>query len=102
MTDLIRASDLADPDDLDVGDFEPSPEGLRYRGFLVLDRGSWPRSLPKIHSIYPHRLYVSYKELVGLVPWEGSVVVWPWDRGWDCDLHRDEVRSLLKEEKEKK
>jgi len=39
---------------------------------------------------------------IGMVPWEGSQVVWPWESGWEQDLYRPEVTSLLKEEKKER
>lgn len=90
--------------DGDDGDYEPSPEGTRYRGHLILDRGQWPQSLPAAHARWRHRLYVrAASGTIGLVPWDGSQIVWPWEAAWELDLHRDQVQSLLKTEgKEKK
>jgi hypothetical protein len=97
---LVRASDLVAADE-DVGDFEP---GGRYKGFTILSEDEWPDHLPASHGrAFPGRFYV-YSPLgkVGLVPWPGSVIVWPWEQAWHTDLHRDEVQSLLREEKKEK
>jgi hypothetical protein len=98
---LVTAASLLDDADEDVGDFEP---GGRYKGFTILSEGEWPDDLPASHGkAFPGRFYV-YSPLgkVGLVPWPGSVIVWPWEQAWDTDLHRDEVQSLLREEKKEK
>jgi hypothetical protein len=95
---LLRASDLLGPGvDEDDGDFEP---GGRYKGFLIVPE---PPGVPSVHAkAFPRRFYVvSSSGTVGLVPWSGSIVSWPWDAGWQADLYRAEVDSLLKDEKKK-
>lgn len=111
LSTLTTARSLLPADyDEDEGDFEPSPEGTRYKGFLLVAPSEWP---PEAH-VWPSegvaghanqkaRFYVlSPAGRVGLVPWPGSKVVWPWDAGWLQDAYRSEVTPLLKDEKEKK
>jgi len=95
---LTSAASLQDPDDWDDGDFEP---GGRYKGFVMVPA---PERVPDAHAAHPHRFYVaSPRGTIGLVPWAGSKIIWPWEQGWEQDLHRSQVQSLLKEpEKEKK
>lgn len=95
---LSTAASLLPPDyDGDDGDFEP---GGKYKGFLIVDAPAEP---PAAHSHLEARFYVvSPKGTVGLVPWSGSHVVWPWEAGWVQDLHRSEVQSFLKPDEEKK
>lgn len=90
---LVTASSLMDGEEPDEGDFEPG----RYKGFEILPPSEWPAV--KAHAHITRRFYVRFNDTVGLVPWSGSVIVWPWERGWDADLHRTEVQSLLKEPK---
>lgn len=99
---MVRASDLSDVDP-DQGDFEP---GGLYKGFRILPSHLWPADewTPSHQLRYPGRFYVeSPAGTPGLVPFAGSMVVWPWERAWSQDLNRPQVDSLLKEpEKEKK
>jgi hypothetical protein len=110
---LVTARSLLPPDyDEDQGDFEPSPEGLRYKGFLVVDREDWPVEADVMpdaskgivgHANQERRFYVySPGRVIGLVPWPGSLVVWPWESAWIQGLYRPQVTSLLKEEKKEK
>ena len=97
---LVTASSLLDPsDDQDEGDFEP---GGKYKGFEIMPPREWP-TVPN-HLSLPRRFYVRFNDTVGLVPWAGSKIIWPWESAWDQDLHRDQVESFLKEpeKKEKK
>jgi hypothetical protein len=98
---LSRASDLvSDPEELDVGDWEP---GNKYKGFDVVSRDEWPEDHEKLHGNLPRRFYVrSMSGQIGLVPWDGSRITWPWEQGWTQDLYRDIVESFLKEEPKKK
>jgi hypothetical protein len=85
--------------DEDEGDFEP---GGRYKGFPILPPHLWPDE-PAHAARWPNRFYVSTdRDTPGLVPWPGSQIVWPWERAWSVDLHREQVQSFLKEEKGKK
>ena len=102
---FVRASSLVrDPDALDVGDYEPGENGVTlYKGFPVLPREGWPADHETLHGNQKRRFYViSPAGTVGLVPWDGSQIIWPWDQAWVQDLHRSEVQSLLKEEKPRK
>jgi hypothetical protein len=84
--------------DEDEGDFEP---GGLYKGFRIIPPHLWPDE--PLHARWPSRFYVSTdRDTPGLVPWPGSQIVWPWERGWQVDLHRTEVQSFLKEEKKEK
>ena len=100
---LVRASDLIDPEDQDQGDFEP---GGFYKGFKILPRHLWPANewTPRHAERWgDRRFYVTSENgTCGLVPWEGSLIIWPWDRAWTVDLHRTEVETLLKEEKKER
>jgi hypothetical protein len=106
---LVRASDLIDLADRDQGDFEP---GGLYKGFKILPREQWPEvseTMPDPgqgvvgHANQKRRFYVeSPKGTVGLVPWEGSQIVWPWEAAWAQDLYRPEVHTLLKDEPKRK
>jgi len=98
---FVRASDLiTDPEDLDTGDWEP---GGRYKGFTVLGREDWPENHEAIHGNQRNRFYVqSVAGTIGLVPWDGSQIIWPWERAWAQDLHRTSVETFLKEEPKKK
>lgn len=82
--------------DQDEGDFEP---GGRYKGFEILLARDWPSV--QAHAHLSSRFYVRHNDTVGLVPWPGSQIVWPWDQGWEQDLHRTEVVSYLKEDEKK-
>ena len=109
--EFARASDLvSDPEDLDQGDY--TPDGA-YKGFPIIPRSEWPEVAdvmpdPKRgivgHANQKGRFYVKSPDgTVGLVPWDGSQIVWPWEEtAWAQDLHRPEVQSLLKEEKPRK
>ena len=102
---LVRASDLLPPGaDLDVGDYEPNPEGgVLYKSFPILPHEEWPEKHEQMHGNQKKRFYVrSSGGVVGMVPWDGSQVVWPWEVAWTQDLYRPEVTSFLKEEKKKK
>jgi hypothetical protein len=108
---LVSARSLVEnPDDLDAGDFEPSLSGMLYKGFRIIPEHEWPAEAHRYpeegvagHANQKRRFYVeSATGDIGLVPWEGSQVVWPWESGWDQDMYRPEVTSLLKEDKEKK
>ena len=85
--------------DEDEGDFEP---GGLYKGFRIIPQHLWPDE-PRHAARWPTRFYVSTdKDTPGLVPWVGSQIVWPWERAWHVDLHREQVQSFLKEEKKEK
>jgi hypothetical protein len=102
---LVRASSLVENiEDLDQGDFEPGAEGMRYKGFPIVGVRDWPDDHEILHGNQKRRFYVrSLAGTIGLVPWEGAQVVWPWEQAWRQDLHRSQVESFLKEEpKEKK
>lgn len=91
---LMRASALLPPDvDQDMGDFEPGA----YKGFEIVPPDEWPTV--KAHARIERRFYVRHNDTFGMVPWPGSQIVWPWEAGWEQDLHRDTVTSFLKEEK---
>ena len=99
---LMKASDLLDPADEDMGDFEP---GGLYRGFRMIPEHLWPADewTPRHQARFPQRFYVeSPSGTPGLVPWPGSQIVWPWERAWSVDLHREQVESFLKPDEEKK
>lgn len=95
---LVRASDLIAEEDRDQGDFEP---GDLYKGFKILGHGDWPDV--RAHERLHRRFYVVSPEgTVGLVPWEGSQIVWPWEAAWQQDLHRSEVQSFLKDDRKER
>lgn len=95
---LVTAASLLDPDDdQDEGDFEP---GGMYKGFEIIPPREWPH-VPA-HMAVQRRFYVRFNDTVGMVPWPGSKIIWPWESAWERDLHRDEVESFLKPEDEKK
>jgi hypothetical protein len=106
---LVRARDLIASEDLDQGDFEP---GGLYKGFQILPREQWPPESDLTpdpergivgHANQTRRFYVvSPLGTVGLVPWEGSQVVWPWEQAWRQDLYRPEVQTFLKDDREGK
>jgi len=98
--DLVSArSLLPEGYDEDEGDFEP---GGLYKGFRIIPQHLWPDE-PRHAARWPTRFYVSTdKDTPGLVPWVGSQIVWPWERAWHVDLHREQVQSFLKEEKKEK
>ena len=94
---LVTAASLLDPDeDPDQGDFEPG----RYKGFEILPESEWP--VVKKHTHIKGRFYVRNNDTVGMVPWPGSMIVWPWEAAWERDLYRETVTSFLKEEKKEK
>ena len=94
---LVTAASLLPPDfDHDQGDF--TPDG-RYKGFDILPPDEWPSV--KRHAHIKRKFYVRYNETVGLVPWPGSVIVWPWEAAWEQDLYRETVTSYLKEPEKK-
>jgi|SRR5580765_5648972 len=99
---LMRASDLVtDEEDLDAGDYEPVPGGTLYKGFRVCTGGDIP--VVKAHAHLRGRFYVESPEgSAGLVPWDGSQIIWPWEAAWAQDLHRTSVETFLKEEPKKK
>jgi hypothetical protein len=75
----------------------------RYKGFEILPRNQIPQSLPAVHASLSDRFYVaSPLGAVGLVPWMGSKIIWPWEAGWVQDMYRPEVQGILKETKERK
>ena len=64
----------------------------------------WPADewTPNHQLRYEHRFYVeSPSGTPGLVPWPGSMVIWPWERAWSQDMNRTEVQSMLKEDEKK-
>jgi len=85
-------------------EFEPADLGFepdnRYLTFEILGEQDWPTITS--HQIWKTRFYVaSPRGTVGVVPWAGSRVIWPWERAWGTDLHRAEVESFLKEDEKK-
>jgi hypothetical protein len=95
LSQVARARDLL-PSELE----EDVSVGGYYKGFTVVPEPDTP---PSAHSAYPRRFYVeSPSRLVGLVPWPGSQIIWPWERGWAADMNRVEVHSALKDEPSKK
>lgn len=88
MDGFVRASDLEGYEETDDGDFEPG----RYRGFELLPPAEWPRV--KRHEHLDRRFYVRHNDTIGLVPWPGSQIAWPWEAGWEQDLYRTEFESL--------
>jgi hypothetical protein len=56
----------------------------------VLPQARWPKGLPKTHaSRWGQRFYVESGDgTVGLVPWPGSQIVWPWEQAWLVDMGR--------------
>jgi len=94
---LVTAASLLGPDyDEDQGDFEP---GGRYKGFEIVPPAEWPHVAR--HAHIKRRFYVRYNDTMGLVPWPGSMIVWPWEAAWEQDLYREEVTSYLKEPEKK-
>lgn len=94
---LVTAASLLPPDfDHDQGDFGP---GGTYKGFEILPESEWPQE--KRHAHIKRRFYVRHNDTVGLVPWPGSMIVWPWEAAWEQDLYRETVTSYLKEEEKK-
>ena len=95
---LVTASDLIDHEDepAELG-FEPDN---KYLSFQIIGEQDWPDV--RRHQLWKQRFYViSPRGVIGLVPWPGSRIVWPWDAGWTVDSHKEKVDSLLKEEKKK-
>jgi hypothetical protein len=92
---LVPASELLDEEE-DPGDFEPG----RYKGFEILPPAEWPTV--KEHSHIDRRFYVRHNDTIGLVPWPGSKICWPWEAGWEQDLHRSQVQSLIRPERKAK
>jgi hypothetical protein len=80
--------------------YQPYPERPRMR---VLPESRWPRDLPKAQAErWPQRFYVeSETGIVGLVPWPGSQIVWPWEAGWRVDMHRPSSEDAKPESKPK-
>jgi hypothetical protein len=80
--------------------YQPYPERPR---FLVLPESRWPTDLPKAHAKrWPERFYVETETgVVGLVPWPGSHVVWPWEAGWKVDMHRPSSEDAKPEGKKR-
>jgi len=96
---LGTARDLLAGLDEDEGDFEP---GGLYKGFRIIPQHLWPDE-PRHAARWPSRFYVhTDRDTPGLVPWVGSQIVWPWERAWHADLHREQVESFLKEDKKEK
>lgn len=96
---LVPASSLIEGELEDDGDFEP---GGRYKGFRMVSAPLVPPP-PSSHQSLPARFYVESPEgAVGLVPWPGSQIAWPWEAGWTQDLHRTEVQSLVRPERKAK
>jgi len=94
---LVSARSLLPADyDEDQGDFEP---GGRYKGFEIVPPAEWPHVAR--HAHIERRFYVRYNDTMGLVPWPGSMIVWPWEAAWEQDLYREEVTSYLKEDEKK-
>jgi len=83
---------------------------MLYKGFRIIPEHEWPPEAHRLpspgvagHANQKRRFYVeSETGEIGMVPWEGSQVVWPWESGWEQDLYRPEVTSLLKEEKKER
>lgn len=68
--------------------YQPYPERPRLQ---VLPQARWLHDLPKAHAQRwgEARFYVqSETGMVGLVPWPGSHVVWPWEAGWLPDTRK--------------
>lgn len=92
---LVTASQIAEVED-DQGDF--GPDG--YKGFAIVERHLWPDE-PQ-HAIWAQRFYVaSPLGSLGVVPWAGSTIIWPWMKAWQADLHREQVDSFLREPEKK-
>lgn len=82
---------------------EDEPHDGIYKGFPIVPRSQIPSSLPAQHASLTDRFYVtSPLGAVGLVPWVGSKIIWPWEQGWVQDMHRPQVQSILKDVKERK
>lgn len=94
---LVSAASLLDPEhDADEGDFEP---GL-YKGFEIVPPAEWPQV--KAHLTITRRFYVRHNDMIGLVPWPGSRVIWHYESAWEQDLFRSEVETLIRPEPRKK
>lgn len=91
------ASLLPEGYDHDEGDF--GPDGT-YKGFEILHEAEWPRVERHLHIA--KRFYVRHNDTVGMVPWPGSKIIWPWDAAWEQDLYREQVTSYLKPDEQKK
>jgi hypothetical protein len=88
-------------------EFESEPAALgfepdnKYLSFQILGEQDWPDV--SRHQLWKQRFYVlSPRGTVGVVPWPGSRIIWPWETGWGSDLHRAQVDSFLKEPEKKK
>lgn len=92
---LTTASSLQEEED--AGDFEP---GGLYKGFEILPPADWPSV--KAHMSLTRRFYVRHNDTLGVVPWPGSRIVWPWEAAWEQDLARVEVDTFLRPEGKKK
>ena len=83
LASLVPASALEEeePEPAELG-FEP---GNLYKGFpMVPDPGI------EMHAHLERRFYVgSPKGTVGLVPWAGSTIIWPWEAAWAQDLYHE-------------
>jgi hypothetical protein len=108
LTDSLRetlvtaASLLPSDDDRDQGDYESSDQGTLYKGFRILVlQEDWPEE-PLHEHLKNHFYVVSPQGTIGLVPWDGSQIVWPWEAAWKQDLYRSEVTPVLKEPEKKK
>jgi len=94
---LVTASSLLPSGyEEDEGDFEP---GGRYRGFEIVPPAEWPQL--RMHAHVRRRFYVRHNDTMGLVPWPGSKIIWPWEQAWEQDLHRETVTSYLKDDEKK-
>jgi len=93
---VTAASFLPEGFDPDEGDF--GPDGT-YKGFEILPADEWPQVAR--HAHIRRRFYVRHNDTMGMVPWPGSKIVWPWEAAWEQDLYRETVTSYLKEDEKK-
>ena len=97
--DLMHGSDLEEtppepaelglePDDFYQGykilrDLPPQDERHEY-----LFQGEHPRAFYVLHAKRPDDKG-GHHDVIGLVPWLGSTVIWPWEKAWEQDLYHE-------------
>jgi len=96
---ITTAAALAEDDFSEPADLGFEPDN-RYLSFEIVGEQDWPTNTR--HQLWKRRFYVrSPRGTIGVVPWAGSRVIWPWEAAYGADLHRSEVESFLKEDEKK-
>jgi len=117
--ELMRGSDFEEtppepaelglePDDFYQGykilrDLPPQDERHEY-----LFEGENPRAFYVLHAKRPDDKG-GHHDVIGLVPWLGSTVIWPWEKAWEQDLYHEKqsperqaiMAAFIKAKKEK-